>query len=107
MNDPQHLAALEQNSIRPDQTSELIVGMSGGVDSSVAALLLRKQGYDMAGLFMKNWEEDDFEGHCTATEDFADAKSICAQLGIKLYERNFSAEYWDNVFTEFLSSFYI
>ena len=83
--------------------ARVIVGMSGGVNSSVAALLLKEQGYDVHGLFMKNWEEDDSEGLCSAAEDLADARSVCDQLGIPLHTVNFSAEYWDRVFEYFLA----
>ncbi len=79
--------------------------MSGGVDSSVAALLLLEQGYQVEGLFMKNWEEDDTEEYCTATEDLADAQSVSDDLGIKLHTVNFSGEYWDNVFEYFLAEY--
>ena len=79
--------------------------MSGGVDSSVAALLLLEQGYQVEGLFMKNWEEDDTEAYCTATEDLADAQSVSDDLGIKLHTVNFSGEYWDNVFEYFLAEY--
>jgi len=79
--------------------------MSGGVDSSVAALLLIEQGYDVEGLFMKNWEEDDTEEYCTAAEDFSDAQSVSDALGIKLHTVNFSSEYWDNVFEYFLEEY--
>ena len=84
---------------------KVIVGMSGGVDSSVAALLLIEQGYQVEGLFMKNWEEDDTEAYCTATEDLADAQSVSDRLGIPLHTVNFSAEYWDNVFEYFLDEY--
>jgi len=84
---------------------KVIVGMSGGVDSSVAALLLIEQGYHVEGLFMKNWEEDDSEEYCTATEDLADAQSVSDALGIKLHTVNFSTEYWDNVFEYFLEEY--
>jgi len=80
----------------------VIVGMSGGVDSSVAAYLLIQQGYHVEGLFMKNWDEDDDTEYCTAREDLADAQSVCDRLGITLHSANFAAEYWDNVFEHFL-----
>ncbi len=79
--------------------------MSGGVDSSVAALLLLQQGYAVEGLFMKNWEEDDTTTYCSASIDVADAQSVCDTLGIRLHTVNFAAEYWDNVFANFLSEF--
>lgn len=84
---------------------KVIVGMSGGVDSSVAALLLLQQGYDVEGLFMKNWEEDDSAEYCTASVDLADAQSVSDDLGIKLHTVNFSTEYWDNVFEYFLAEY--
>jgi len=87
------------------QNSKVIVGMSGGVDSSVAAYLLIEQGYQVEGLFMKNWEEDDGSEYCTAKEDLADAQSVCDNLGIPLQSANFSAEYWDNVFEHFLKEY--
>ncbi len=83
----------------------VIVGMSGGVDSSVAALLLLEQGYRVSGLFMKNWDEDDGTEYCTAAADLEDAGRVCDQLGIELHTANFAAEYWDNVFEEFLSGY--
>lgn len=85
--------------------AKVIVGMSGGVDSSVAAWLLREQGYEVEGLFMKNWEEDDEEGYCAAAEDLADAKDVCAQLNIPLHGVNFAKEYWDRVFSYFLNEY--
>jgi len=87
------------------EKKHIIIGMSGGVDSSVAALLLIEQGYHVEGLFMKNWEEDDSEEYCTATEDLKDAQSVCDQLGIPLHTVNFSAEYWDRVFEHFLHEY--
>ncbi|WWO98024.1 MAG: tRNA 2-thiouridine(34) synthase MnmA [Candidatus Dasytiphilus stammeri] len=83
---------------------KVIIGMSGGVDSSVAALLLQQHQYQVEGLFMKNWEEDDF-GQCQAAKDLADAQKVCNQLGIPLHKVNFSAEYWDNVFSNFLDEY--
>ncbi|MCW4148613.1 tRNA 2-thiouridine(34) synthase MnmA [Halomonas sp. 18H] len=86
-------------------TGKVIVGMSGGVDSSVSALLLLQQGYEVEGLFMKNWDEDDGTEYCTAKEDLADAEAVCEKLGIKLHTANFAAEYWDNVFEHFLAEY--
>jgi tRNA-specific 2-thiouridylase len=83
----------------------IIVGMSGGVDSSVTALLLRQQGFEVEGLFMKNWEEDDTEEYCSAAQDVADAQAVCDKLGIHLHRVNFASEYWDNVFSHFLEEY--
>lgn len=85
--------------------AKVIVGMSGGVDSSVAAWLLREEGYHVEGLFMKNWEQDDTEGYCAAALDLADAQAVCLQLGIPLHTVNFSKEYWDRVFAHFLTEY--
>ena len=84
---------------------KVIVGMSGGVDSSVAAHLLIEQGYQVEGLFMKNWDEDDGTEYCTAKTDLADAQAVCDRLGIHLHTANFAAEYWDNVFEHFLAEY--
>lgn len=84
---------------------KVIVGMSGGVDSSVSAYLLQQQGYQVTGLFMKNWEEDDTEEYCSASEDLKDAQSVCDKLGIELLTVNFAAEYWDHVFSHFLDEY--
>lgn len=83
----------------------VVVGMSGGVDSSVAALLLKQQGYDVLGVFMKNWEEKDEDGLCTATQDYADVRDVCDAIGIPYYTVNFSQQYWDRVFTHFLEEY--
>lgn len=83
----------------------VVVGMSGGVDSSVAALLLKEQGYNVIGLFMKNWEEDDVDGCCTAEEDYADVRRVCSLIGIPYYGVNFSKEYMDRVFKYFLEEY--
>ena len=84
-------------------TTRVIVGLSGGVDSAVAALLLKRQGYDVAGLFMKNWEDDDRDGHCAAEEDLREVRRVCDVLQIPLSTVNFATEYWDNVFSAFLA----
>ena len=89
----------------PATRGKVIVGMSGGVDSSVSAVLLMQQGYEVEGLFMKNWDEDDGTDYCTAKEDLADAEAVCEKLGIKLHTANFAAEYWDNVFEHFLAEY--
>ncbi|HEX4974498.1 MAG TPA: tRNA 2-thiouridine(34) synthase MnmA [Pseudomonadales bacterium] len=85
--------------------THVIVGMSGGVDSSVAAYLLLLQGYKVEGLFMKNWEEDDGTEYCTALEDLKDAQSVCDRLGIPLHSANFATEYWDRVFEHFIAEY--
>jgi len=82
-----------------------MVAMSGGVDSAVSALLLQQQGLDIAAMFMKNWEEDDRFGACSAAEDVADAEAVSESMGITLHTRNFASEYWDNVFAEFLDEY--
>ena len=80
----------------------VVVGMSGGVDSSVAAYLLKEQGYEVKGLFMQNWQNEPGEV-CTSEQDFKDASMVCDKLDIPLHRANFSDEYWDRVFKEFLS----
>jgi tRNA-specific 2-thiouridylase len=84
---------------------KVVVGMSGGVDSSVSAYLLKEQGYQVEGLFMKNWEEDDNDEYCAAAEDLKDAQAVSDKLGITLHTINFAAEYWDNVFEYFLAEY--
>jgi tRNA-specific 2-thiouridylase len=81
---------------------KVVVGMSGGVDSSVAALLLKEQGYDVIGLFMKNWEETDDQGQCLAAQEFEDVVRVCDLIGIPYATVNFTAAYWDSVFKIFL-----
>ena len=96
------------NSHTADKTPEntkVIIGMSGGVDSSVSALLLKEQGYNVEGLFMKNWEEDDNAEYCAAAEDLQDAQAVADKLEIPLHTINFAAEYWDNVFEYFLEEY--
>ncbi|WP_267284372.1 tRNA 2-thiouridine(34) synthase MnmA [Psychrobacter cryohalolentis] len=79
--------------------------MSGGVDSSVSAVLLQQAGFMVEGLFMKNWEEDDGTEYCTAMDDLADAQAVCDKIGIKLHTANFAMEYWDRVFEHFLAEY--
>ncbi|MCB5951971.1 tRNA 2-thiouridine(34) synthase MnmA [Enterococcus sp. BWT-B8] len=83
----------------------VVVGMSGGVDSSVTALLLKEQGYDVVGIFMKNWDDTDENGVCTATEDYKDVAKVADQIGIPYYSVNFEKEYWDRVFEYFLAEY--
>jgi len=83
----------------------IVVGMSGGVDSSVAALLLKRQGYDVVGLFMKNWEDDDDDAYCSTRRDLIDVASVADVLGIELEAVNFAAEYRERVFAEFLREY--
>ncbi len=83
----------------------VVVGMSGGVDSSVVALRLKQQGYDVVGVFMKNWDDTDENGVCTATEDYKDVAKVAAKIGIPYYSVNFEKEYWDRVFTYFLDEY--
>ncbi len=85
--------------------TRVIVGMSGGVDSSVAAWLLKQQGYQVEGLFMKNWDEDDGTEYCTAMTDLADAQAVADAIAIPLHTASFAAEYWDRVFEHFLSEY--
>ena len=88
----------------PAQT-RVVVGMSGGVDSSVTALLLKEQGYDVIGVFMKNWDDTDENGVCTATEDYKDVAAVADQIGVPYYSVNFEKEYWDRVFEYFLAEY--
>ena len=85
--------------------TRVVVGMSGGVDSSVSALLLKEQGYDVIGVFMKNWDDTDDSGVCTATDDYEDVKRVADQIGIPYYSINFEKEYWHRVFEYFLNEY--
>lgn len=85
--------------------TRVVLGMSGGVDSSVAALLLKEQGYDVIGVFMKNWDDTDEFGHCTAEDDAEDVRRVCAQIGIPCYTVNFEKQYYDKVFAYFLDEY--
>ncbi|MCX7514186.1 tRNA 2-thiouridine(34) synthase MnmA [Frateuria sp. STR12] len=84
---------------------KVMAGVSGGVDSSVAALLLQQAGHAVEGLFMQNWEEDERSGPCTADADRKDALAVCGRLGIPFHARNFAAAYWDGVFAHFLAEY--
>src|ERR1700758_2192618 len=88
----------------PSAAACVIVGLSGGVDSAVAALLLREAGWQVQGLFMSNWDDDD-DAYCTAAEDFQDARAACETLGIALHRVSFSAEYRERVFARFLREY--
>jgi tRNA-specific 2-thiouridylase len=88
-----------------EKIENIIVGLSGGVDSSVTTLLLKEQGYHVEALFMKNWEEDDDAEYCAAAVDLKDAESVAQTLNVELHKVNFSAEYWDRVFEHFLAEY--
>lgn len=87
------------------KNKKVIIAMSGGVDSSVAAWFLKKQKYEVEGLFMKNWEEDDKIGYCHSSQDLLDAENICKKLNIYLHKINFSIEYWNSVFKNFIKEY--
>src|SRR5213082_2889617 len=84
---------------------KIVVGLSGGVDSAVAALLLKREGHDVVGLFMKNWEDDDTDEYCSTRQDLVDAAAAADVIGIDLEAVNFSAQYKDRVFAEFLREY--
>lgn len=84
---------------------KIAIGISGGVDSAVSAYLLKKQGYDVMGVFMKNWNEEDENGVCTADQDFEDVRRICDTIDIPYYSVNFAREYWEKVFSIFLEEY--
>ena len=83
----------------------VVVGMSGGVDSSVAAMLMKQAGHEVIGVFMKNWEEKDESGVCTSEKDWSDARAVCERLDIPYYSVNFARQYWDRVFEHFLEEY--
>src|SRR5699024_7676141 len=85
----------EEKRIDKHENKRIVVGMSGGVDSSVTALLLKQQGYEVVGVFMKNWDDTDEFGVCTATKDYEDVMKVCHQIGIPYYTVNFEEQYWE------------
>ena len=91
--------------MKENSRPRVVVGMSGGVDSSVTALLLKEQGYDVIGIFMKNWDDTDENGFCSATEDYKDVALVADQIGVPYYSVNFEKEYHDRVFTYFLDEY--
>jgi len=93
------------NKSTQSHTKRIVVGMSGGVDSSVAAWLLKQQGHDVVGLFMKNWEGDDDDEYCSTRQDWLDAASVADLIGVDIEAVNFSAQYKDRVFAEFLREY--
>jgi tRNA-specific 2-thiouridylase len=97
--------AIEASTGNPPSGGRIVVGMSGGVDSSVAALLLKRQGYEVVGLFMKNWEDDDDDEYCSTRQDLIDVASVADVIGIDLEVVNFSTEYKDRVFSAFLTEY--
>lgn len=94
----------EINDAAP-QGSKIVVGMSGGVDSSVTLSLLKDYGYDVLGIFMKNWDDTDEDGYCTAEEDYRDVAAVCEHIGVPYYAINFEEEYRDRVFSYFLDEY--
>src|SRR5690625_1203400 len=91
--------------MKENKDIRVVDGMSGGVDSSVTALLLKQQGYEVIGIFMKNWDDTDEDGFCTATEDYDDVIRVSNQLDIPYFAVNFEKEYWDKVFQYFLDEY--
>ncbi|MEG0836118.1 MAG: tRNA 2-thiouridine(34) synthase MnmA [Christensenellaceae bacterium] len=87
------------------EKKRVVVGMSGGVDSAVSALLLKEQGYDVVGVFMKNWDDSDPDTDCPAVQDYDDVRAVCDKIGIPYYTVNFEKEYWERVFSYFLEEY--
>ena len=94
-----------RQKLEPYRGCRIVVGMSGGVDSSLTALLLKHWGFEVLGVFMKNWQED--SPHCTAAADYRDVERVCQDLDIPYYTMNLSEEYWENVFQDFLEQYRI
>ncbi len=91
--------------MKTPQNTKIIVGLSGGVDSAVTALLLKEQGYDVSGIYMQNWMAEKDDPYCSAEQDMTDAKNVCDHLHIPFHIVNFSKDYWDNVFQYCLDEF--
>ena len=100
---PAHVANRAAGSAPAKVAGRVTVGLSGGVDSAVALLLLQRQGVPVSAVFMKNWEEDDRDGRCAAEHDLTDARAVCERLGVPLESANFADAYWDRVFERFLA----
>ncbi len=96
---------MTESTLKANSATTVVVGMSGGVDSSVTAAILREAGYRVIGLFMKNWEEKDASGVCTSKRDFDDVVSVCRRLDIPYYSVEFVKEYFDRVFKTFLKEY--
>ena len=98
-------ASISSKTSQQSTNNRVVVGLSGGVDSAVTAYLLKKQGYDVVGIFMKNWEDDDDSEYCSSNQDFIDAAAVADVLGIEIEHVNFASEYKDRVFAEFLREY--
>ena len=101
----EYAITLSEDEFRANAAKTVVVGMSGGVDSSVVALITKLQGYKVIGLFMKNWDETNPDGTCTADHDYQDVIKVCEKLDVPYYSVNFVKEYWDGVFEEFLNDY--
>ncbi len=99
------MLTVSEEQFKKNSTTTVVVGMSGGVDSSVTALVLKKQGYQVVGLFMKNWEEKDENGVCRSSFEYEDVVKVCQKIDIPYYSVEFVKEYWDHVFTHFLAEY--
>src|SRR6188768_2074776 len=99
------MPARDNSRVKRRSKQRVVVGLSGGVDSAVSAYLLKQRGYDVVGLFMKNWEDDDDSEYCSSNIDFVDAAAVADVLGIEIEHVNFAAEYKDRVFAEFLREY--
>ena len=102
---PQRPPAVPPTPMIASRLQRIVVGLSGGVDSAVTALLLKRAGHDVVGIFMKNWEDDDDDEYCSSRQDFVDAASVADVIGIEIEHVNFAAEYKDRVFAEFLREY--